>query len=788
MLPLALYFSDEFRLLSRAQLQRGVSQYFMVSDQLLISAWQELKTLAPEVWPVECPQQTPPLQDAELPARRPPPLDMEESNQRFNQYLNSPVSPGAPVIVDLADLHPRFEPLQRRRISEGISKRLQVIALAAREEGREVFVRSPSEVALELTLGIFASTLALPGLENWHHFGVCLSAGSKRALPSLGFLEYLGREFNVQIPILLLTGAPESAEIRRAQHLGYPEYPVMTDPAHCHIALELCSGFLNSPNNTSLHARITTPRPFPGSYSVPAPPSDIYLPLRLNATGVSRGHWLSEQVLQGAQDRVRQEHLVARPLVAGESGTGGTPRERFNPAQVDDIIGEVCDCTEAQVHEAFQRAAEAQPDWDAVPVSRRADLVLRWGQRLQQELHTLAALCVRESGLTLNDALSDLRTAINLCYYYSAQAKTRLQPRTLHGLPGEVNQMELHGRGIYICITDDNNPLSTLVGQLAAILVSGNAVLVNTGNAAVFSATRLIELLLETDLPPALVALLPGPTRQVSGWMVKDYRLAGAVFFGDSSEANALNAMISSRSGAPVVSSITHCSLPGTQLVDRPLSSQEIRELLCSAFHFAGQQRAALGMLYIEDSIADELEARLISSLQLWNTGDPAEPDTDMGPLVSRQQMDQVYQHIERLRAQNRLLAQLPLDSRHDNGFFVPPTLLRLYTLDELQDWVNGPVLHLIRYDRDNLQRVIDEINRYCQGQAFGIHTHDEALITRMQQQLQAGSLMINRCLTTLSAGVIPAGGAGTSGTGPLYGGPNYLTSFVRERTLSRRT
>jgi len=785
MLPLALYFSDEFRLLSRAQLQRGVSQYFTVPDQLLISAWQELKTLAPEVWPMECHHQTPPFQDISLPGQRPPPLDMEESNQRFNQYLNAPASPDTPLIIDLADLHPRFEPLQRSRISEGISKRLQVIALAAREEGREVFVRSPSEVALELTLGIFASTLALPGLENWNHFGICLSACSKRALPSLGFLEYLGREFNVQIPVMLLTGAPEPAEIRQAQHLGYPQYPVMTDPAHCHVALELCNGFLNSPNNTSLHARIATPRPFPGSYSVPAPPSDIYLPIRLNATGVSRGHWLSEQVLQGAQDRVRQEHLSASPLIAGENCADTAPRERFNPAQVDDIIGEVCDCDEAQVHEAFQLAAEAQPDWDAIPVSRRADLILRWGQRLQQELHTLAALCVRESGLTLNDALSDLRTAINLCYYYSAQARTQLQSRTLHGLPGEINQLELHGRGIYICITDDNNPLSTLVGQLAAILVSGNAVLINTGNSVVFSASRLIELLLETGLPPALVALLPGPARQVSAWMAGDYRLAGAVFFGDASEANALNTLISSRSGAPVVPSITHSSLPGTQLVDRPLNSHEVRELLCSAFRFAGQQRAALGMLYIEDSIADELEAQLISGLQLWHTGDPAQPETDMGPLVSRQQMDRVYQHIERLRARDRVLAQLPLDSRHDNGFFVPPTLLRLYTLDELQDWVNGPILHLIRYDRDNLQRVIDEVNRYCQGQAFGIHTDDKALIARVQQQLQAGSLMINRSLTTLSAGVIPAGGAGTSGTGPLYGGPNYLTSFVRERTLS---
>lgn len=786
MLPLALYISDEFRLLSRAQLQRGVSQYFTVPDQLLVSAWQELKNLTPEVWQPGRRQEQ--IQtDICLPTRLPPPLNIEESNQRFNQYLNSPTPRNTPLIINPADLHPRFEPLLRERISEGISKRLQVIALAAREQGREVLLLSPSEEALELTLGIFTSTLALPGLEGWNHFGICLPTASKRALPTLGYLEHLGRAFKLNIPVLLLTGAPETSEISNAQHLGYPEYPVMTDPAHCDIAYELCDTFLHSTNNTCLRTRLAKSRPFPDHYSAPLPPTDIYLPARLNATGPIRGQWLIEQALQDALQRVQRERWVACPLIAGESCTDTLARERFNPAHVEDMIGEVCDCTEVQVREAFQLAVEAQPGWNDVHVSHRADLILRWGQRLQQELNTLATLCVRESGLVLNDVLGDLRTAINLCYYYSAQARTQLQTRPLHGLPGEVNQLELHGRGVYICITDDNDPLATLVGQLAAILVSGNAVLVNTGSATAFSATRLIELLLETGLPESLVALLPGPTERVSAWMAEDYRLAGAVFFGDASEATALNAMISNRSGAPLVPPLTHSSLPGTQLVDRPLDNREVRELLHSAFSFAGQRRASLGMLYIEESIADQLEAQLISSLQLLHLGDPAQPDTDIGPLVSRHQMDRVYHHIERLRVRDRLLAQLPLDDRHDNGFFVPPTLLRLYTLDELQDCVNGPILHLIRYNRENLQRVIDEINRYCQGQAFGIHTHDEALIARVRQQLQAGSLMINRSLADLSAGVRPAGGAGTSGTGPLYGGPNYITSFVRERTISRQ-
>lgn len=785
MLPLALYISDEFRLLSRHQLQRGLSQYFTAPDQLLVAAWKEFKTLTPERQPGQAIASHGP--DIILPSILPPPLDIEEANQRFNQYLkqSSPVT--GPLIINPADLHPRFEPLLRDRIIEGISKRLQVIALTAREQGREVILRSPTEATLELTLEIFASTLAHSGLENWNRLGICLATSSKRVLPTLGLLEHLGREFNVQIPVLLLTGAPDLTEVSNAQHLGYPHYPVMTDPAHCKATQELCDSFLHSANNTCLRARIAAHQPFPDGYVTPVPPTDIYLPARLNATGVLRGQRLTDQVFQEALDKARHEHLIACPLIAGESCADTLAKERFNPAHIEDTIGEVCDCTEAQVRNAFQLALEAQPDWNAVHVSHRADLILRWGERLQHELPALAALCVRESGLSLNDVLSDLRTAINLCYYYSAQARSQLQTRPLHGLPGELNQLELHGRGVYICITDANDPLSTLVGQLAAILVSGNAVLLNTDTAVVFSATRLVELLLETGLPESLLALLPGPTDRVSHWMAEDYRLAGAVLFGEASDANALNAQISSRSGAPVVPPLTHSSLPGTQLVDRPLNSREVRDLLHSAFRFAGQRRASLGMLYIEESIADVLEAQLISTLPLWHMGDPAMPETDIGPLSSRQQMERVYHHIERLRVRGRLLAQLPLENKHENGFFVPPTLLRLYTLDELQDSVNGPILHLIRYNRENLQRVIDEINRYCQGQAFGIHSEDEALITRVSQQLQAGSLMINRSLTDLSAGVRPAGGAGTSGTGPLYGGPNYLTSFVRERTISRQ-
>ncbi|GAA0686975.1 hypothetical protein GCM10009104_11220 [Marinobacterium maritimum] len=781
MLPLSIFFSDEYRLLTRQQLTRNLGQYFAVPDQFLVDSWQALSPHFPVISPVE--PETPPV--IALPPAHP--LTAAAANQRFNQYLKQLELPApSTLLINPADLHPRYEALKRSSIQDGLCHRLHVLALAARENGHQLTLHPPNEATIELTLDILATTLTLPGLEHWGDLGICLHTSSKRALPTLAWLEHLGRSLNVSIPIKLITGMPDTNEILSAQHAGYTCYPVLTDPEHCRIGQQLCLQFIQSLNNTRLRASLLSHQPLHTYAQLPAQPSDIFLPVRNNASSPPVGQTLTNDALTQALEQYAVHSLDVGPLINGESLKSPETHERLSPSHAGLTIGQLCSTTEEQVRAAFDCALDAQSKWNRLGVESRADILQRWAERLQQEQHALVATCVHETGLSVRDALTDLRTAINLCYYYCNQARIKLAPRTLHGHQPEENRLELHGRGIYICLTDHNEPLATALGQLAALLVSGNSVLLHPDPSSASCLSLASEYLWEAGLPSGALALLPGDS-QVAHWLVEDYRIAGICCFLGPGRTTDLNRRLASRQGAPVVPLLSHSCMPGTQILDRRLSTSEIQGLLHSAFSHAGQRRATLGTLYIEASIADEIEQQLASGMQQLQLGDPVQLDTDIGPLSRRDLMDQTYQHIERLRLRQRVLAQLELNEQHDHGYYVPPTLLRLYTLDELSAPISGPVLHLIRFEREEMTRVLVEINRCCPGQACGLYSDDDALIDQVTDELQASRLLLNTPLTDMSASIHPSGSSGVSGTGPLYGGPNYLMAFVRERAITRR-
>lgn len=784
MLPLSIYFSDEYRLLSRQQLNQGIAQYFAVADQVIVDTWQALDEWLPPL-PVEADIAVTPLLQTELPDE--PPLTAEEANHRFNRYLQSLTHPEpATLLINPADLHARYEALKRERIRDGICNRLHVLALAAQDRGHTLLLRVPNEETLELTLDILSTTLALPDISHWGRLGICLDTSSKRALPTLGWLEHLGRTLDVDLPIQLISGMPEPREILHAQHAGYARYPVLTDPDHCRISYTLCRQFIQSGNNSRLHASRLLHRPAPQDFQSPPAPSDIFLPVRSNVISAPAGQSSTDRALCQALEQRTVEPLHTGPLINGESLRSGESLERLSPAHVERSLGMMHLTTEDQLRSAFELALETQLQWNRSGLKHRAKVIQRWAEALQQAQHALVATCVHETGLSVRDALADLRCAINLCYYYCNQALGKLAPRSLHGHQNEDNRLEFQGRGVYACLTDHNEPFATNLGQLAALLVSGNSVLLHPDCGCAATLTLSIEYLLEAGLPSGAIALLPGDGA-IARWLMDDYRIAGACCFLSPEHTAEMNARLGSRRGAPVVPLVSHSSIPGTQIIDRRLTTAEIRELLHSAFSHAGQRRTTLGTLYIQADIADEIEAQLASAMQLLSLGDPLQLETDIGPMSRRDQMENCFEHIERFRLRQRVMAQLELGEEHNHGYFVPPTLLRLYTLDELTTPISGPVLHLIRYEPESLPRVLVEINRYCPGQACGLYSHDDGVIEQVAEELQASRLLLNRPLSDTSAGIHPTGSSGFSGTGPLYGGPNYLMAFVRERAITRR-
>jgi RHH-type transcriptional regulator, proline utilization regulon repressor / proline dehydrogenase / delta 1-pyrroline-5-carboxylate dehydrogenase len=170
--------------------------------------------------------------------------------------------------------------------------------------------------------------------------------------------------------------------------------------------------------------------------------------------------------------------------------------------------------------------------------------------------------------------------------------------------------------------------------------------------------------------------------------------------------------------------------------------------------------------------------------------GDPQDIATDIGPVIDREAFDKLVAHESYLKQIGvKLLARAPLDAAIANqGHYFAPAAYEIDTIKQLKAEVFGPVLHIIRYQESDLTRIIEDTNSSGYGLTFGLHTRIDSKIDQVQAAIHAGNIYINRTMIGAVVGVQPFGGQGLSGTGPKAGGPNYLTRFAHEKTITRNT
>jgi len=349
--------------------------------------------------------------------------------------------------------------------------------------------------------------------------------------------------------------------------------------------------------------------------------------------------------------------------------------------------------------------------------------------------------------------------------------------------------LQLKGRGVFLCISPWNFPLAIFTGQIAAALVTGNAVLAKPSSKTSLIAARATELWHDAGLPPELLQLVPYSGAEHSETLLKDYRLAGVVFTGSSATASELFVQLSQRLGAPLPVMIAETGGLNAMIADSTaLPEQVVKDVIRSAFASAGQRCSALRVLYLQEEIADIVTEKLIGATKELKLGDPHRFDVDVGPIIDKDAMSELHEHIELARAQDRVLYELPIGSQHDPGYFVPPTILRLHTMDELTEETFGPVLHIVRFSAERLDQIVDEINRSGYGLTLGIHSRNSQTIHRIVDAAQVGNIYVNRDQIGAVVGSQPFGGMNLSGTGPKAGGPHYLLSFVQEKTITQNS
>ncbi len=749
------------------------------------------------------------------------------------------------ISIKLSALFSRYEMAQRERVCAELLPRVWTLADAAARADLNLTIDAEESERLELSLDVFEALAGRIAREHpcWRGFGLAIQAYQTRALAVVEEVARIARAHGLRFMVRLVKGAYWDGEVKRAQELGLAGYPVFTHKHHTDLSYLACAKALLAQHDViypqfathnagTIAAILQMAEGAEGSGAAfemqrlhgmgesvyrevmagAAVPVRIYAPVgehrdllaylvrRLLENGAN-----SSFVHQLADPQVDVDALLASPLLPAQTPGLVLPRDLYGtrpnssgadlavPAQRAPLLAAVAatrieamaEATPAEIAAAMQRLHAAFPQWSARPVAERADVLRRTADALDARLSEFCGLLVKEAHKTLADCVAEVREAVDFLRYYAEQAEQRLLAQTLPGPTGEHNELRLHGRGVFVCISPWNFPLAIFAGQVAAALVAGNTVAAKPAEQTPCVAQRLVALLHEAGVPADALALLHGAGETVGAALVADARTAGVCFTGSTAVARLINRTLADRDGA-IVPLIAETGGINAMIVDSSaLPEQVVDAVVTSAFRSAGQRCSALRLLLLHDSVAEGVIQMLRGAMAELVVGDPALLATDVGPVIDAEAHAGLRAQIERLKREARSIGETPVNSTVER--LIAPVAFELNDVAELKQEIFGPVLHVVRW-RGEVDALVARINALGYGLTLGVQTRIDGRALRIAEAARVGNVYVNRNMIGAVVGVQPFGGEGLSGTGPKAGGPHYLYRFCAEQTLTVNT
>lgn len=463
-------------------------------------------------------------------------------------------------------------------------------------------------------------------------------------------------------------------------------------------------------------------------------------------------------------------------------------KEITGPVNRNKVLGKVAVLDSSQVELAINQAQRSYDCWSNVSVESRAICLEKAADHLEKARDEFIYLCMTEAGKTWQDSIDEIREAVDFLRYYAQQARDVLIDKKCEGPTGEENIWRPVGRGVFLCISPWNFPLAIFVGQVSAALVAGNTVLAKPASQTSIIAYKMLEILYKAGVPKEACHLLPGGHKVVASPLVSDDRIKGVMLTGSTNTAKKIALNLAKRAGA-IVPFVAETGGQNAMIIDSSaLLEQSVKEVVESAFKSAGQRCSACRVLFLQQEIADEFIQMLKGAMQLLVIGDPMLLKTDVGPVIDKSAYNALENHVQYLTTINaKELFVCDVDDDLD-GFFFAPRAYEISGLDCLKEEVFGPVLHIVRYAREDIDKVVDSIHATNYGLTVGIHSRLINFATNLAKKLDVGNVYINRNMIGAVVGVQPFGGNNLSGTGPKAGGPWYLTRLSKEQVISTNT
>jgi len=479
------------------------------------------------------------------------------------------------------------------------------------------------------------------------------------------------------------------------------------------------------------------------------------------------------------------------PLVDGGKVEGGQPFLAQNPSHPSQLLGRVHKANSRDAERAVNIALKAQESWDAVPASRRADLLQRAADLMHQRRMKLAAWEIFETGKTWREADADVAEAIDFLRFYSTTLLDYQSASHLRQVPGEVNVSSYHGRGVAAIISPWNFPLAIVTGMASAALAGGNAALIKPSAFSSIMARHLVEVLLEAGVPTGIVAFLPGGGDDVGRYLIRHPEVDLIAFTG--SKEVGLSILKDTAQISPgqtnVKKAILEMGGKNAVIVDEDADLDEaLAGVLESAFGYQGQKCSACSRLILLDPIYRVFVNRLVEAVRGLRTGDPTKPQIDLGPLISSEAFRKVQGAINEGQREARLLFQGRVEPGIEKGYFIPPTLFCDAPTDGVlgKQEIFGPVLTIFR--ADNFEEAISLANESEFALTGGVYSRSLRHLEAAKRYLVCGNLYINRKITGASVSRQPFGGFRMSGTGTKAGGYEYLSHFMTQTVITENT
>lgn len=716
---------------------------------------------------------------------------------------------GPGISIKLSALHPRYCRAQKHRLTTELFPRLLALAQLSRRYDIGLTIDAEEADRLDLSLDLLEALCAHPSMAGWNGIGLAVQAYQKRAPFVLDYLIDLARSGQRRLMVRLVKGAYWDGEIKRAQIDGLEDFPVFTRKIHTDVSYLACARrMLDAPDaiypqfathnaqtvaalycmageaqpefphyefqclhgmGEALYEDIIGPSHLNRACRIYAPvgPHETllaYLVRRLLENGAN-----SSFVNRIADNTLSIADLTADPVdIAGTLTPVGAPHPKL--ARPPSLYGDQrrnsagLDLSDERTLFDLNRSFGHTPTLAALgnaPPSTLPQCLRRAADLIEADRAALLELLVEEAGKTIPNALGEIREAVDFLRYYAAQAE----------------RDPVHPLGVVACISPWNFPLAIFIGQIAAALAAGNTVIAKPAEETPRIALRAVTLLHQAGIPETALHLVLG-AGEVGAKLVADPTVQGVLFTGSTEVAKSIHRSLSHRLGygGQPIALIAETGGINAMIVDssaRP--EQVVADVLISAFDSAGQRCSALRLLCLQTEIADTVIDLLKGAMAELTVGDPRRLTTDVGPVISSQAKRMIDDHIAAMRDRGYPIHQTTLPDIGQDAPFVAPTLIEIPQVTALEREVFGPVLHILRFEHAQMDRLQDAINATGYGLTFGLHTRIDETIAQAVQRIRAGNIYINRSMIGAVVGVQPFGGQGLSGTGPKAGGPLYL-------------